>query len=549
MQFQMESLTDSQNPSSSMSQPLSAKVVPETNLKIFGSRVRDMCTNLDPNLITMHSVLSIKEEQKGISAARDEYRYGVRKFLIDFASELTDPEKSVWKADLKIVVDQVNRHKFCVLGMVNRLTLPVVPQSVRMTEFEKATLNIQTKQLALQLQSLVFSGHKVVDLVGHLHTVHAAAIPSVLGIQQVGGHAGPLKSVQAESQSPQVGDQSHLMSEHVILPPPNPGDLQGGDQYQLLPKQVFWPPSVHGLCDQYQHLPWQVTKLTPVPGVQGVDQSQLMSGQFLQPTRVPGDVHNWDHPPPALPGVLQEGDQPQLLPGQVLQLPPVPGGVEGCGQPPPVLSGVLQGGDQTQFVPRQVLKPPIVPEGVQGGDDHHLQVLPWFLKRCDQPELVPEQVLQPIVQGCVQGCTQPPPVLASEELPPLEIIPGYKVDHYRKMLGKFEEKKTLSQNRELINISSALSSGQRNLPRKPDPPPPPDELFVLQLEHELTFVLTPIVFQFFQPGPRECLNIVWSQVHFGRLLEILHHKHSSTSRPSCQLKTHTLSNFNNGWFN
>ena len=113
-------------------------------------RVRDMCDDLDPNLITQHSAPSMKAELKDISDTRDTYRDKVRMLLSDYAAELSPPEVEQWKADLKSIVDLVKTHKFSVLDKVNQLLPPAAP----MTEFEKATIDLQQMQLALQQQAV-----------------------------------------------------------------------------------------------------------------------------------------------------------------------------------------------------------------------------------------------------------------------------------------------------------------------------------------------------------------------------------------------------------
>ena len=56
-----------------------------------------MCDDLDVNLITSHSALSMSGELEKIEVARNNYRNTVRKFLLDFADNLSAPEAEQWK--------------------------------------------------------------------------------------------------------------------------------------------------------------------------------------------------------------------------------------------------------------------------------------------------------------------------------------------------------------------------------------------------------------------------------------------------------------------
>ena len=128
---------------------MSARATAEAGLRSLDTRVRDMLYDLDPNLITEHAAPSMKDELCEVGEARDSYRDSVRKFLSDFAGELTTPEVTQWNADLKSLVDLVKANKFAILAKVNQLMPPAVP----MTEFEKASIDLQQKQFALQQQA------------------------------------------------------------------------------------------------------------------------------------------------------------------------------------------------------------------------------------------------------------------------------------------------------------------------------------------------------------------------------------------------------------
>ena len=115
------------------------------SLKEQEVKVRDMCSDCDPDLITSDSAPSMREELTDIGSNRDQYRSGVRKFLIDYAELLSSAEKLQWESDLKSLVSHVNKHKFNVMAKVNQL----LPTSARMTAFEQASIEVQKKQLAI----------------------------------------------------------------------------------------------------------------------------------------------------------------------------------------------------------------------------------------------------------------------------------------------------------------------------------------------------------------------------------------------------------------
>ena len=122
------------------------KVSTESHLRDLDLKVRDLCSDLSPSLITTHSAPSMNNELKEIASARDEFRNGVRNLLKTFRSELTQPEIDQWNADLDSTVKLVQAHKFSVLEKVNQLLPPVTP----MSEFEKESIELQKRQFKLQ---------------------------------------------------------------------------------------------------------------------------------------------------------------------------------------------------------------------------------------------------------------------------------------------------------------------------------------------------------------------------------------------------------------
>ena len=124
---------------------MSTRTAAETNLRSQDTRIRDMCDDLDPDFITEDSAPFMKEKLKEISDRRDIYRDAVRQFLSDFATDLITVEVEQWKVDMKGVVDLVKKHMFDVLGKVTRLAV-----ARPMTEFEKATIKLQEKDIELK---------------------------------------------------------------------------------------------------------------------------------------------------------------------------------------------------------------------------------------------------------------------------------------------------------------------------------------------------------------------------------------------------------------
>ena len=104
-----------------------------------------MCDDLSPDLITTNSALVMERELEKIEVARNHYRNEVRKFLQEFDTELTDIDKNQWNSTMKLTVDKVNKHKMTILDKVSQLAPNVTP----MSEFERATIEIQKQQLEL----------------------------------------------------------------------------------------------------------------------------------------------------------------------------------------------------------------------------------------------------------------------------------------------------------------------------------------------------------------------------------------------------------------
>ena len=102
------------------------------DLKSKQTAVEDMCDDLDVNLITSHSALSMSGELEKIEVASNNYRNAVRKFLLDFADNFSAPETEQWKKDMETTVSKVNKHKMTILDKVNQLT----PKTAPMTEYD-----------------------------------------------------------------------------------------------------------------------------------------------------------------------------------------------------------------------------------------------------------------------------------------------------------------------------------------------------------------------------------------------------------------------------
>ena len=119
-------------------------------LRELETGVRDMCSDLDPDLVTADVAPNMTTELKHINEARNEYRKGVRKFLQDYADELSSSEKLAWESDMAGVVKLVNQHKFQVMAKVNQVAPPPAPMSA----FEQATIDLQKQQLVIQQQEV-----------------------------------------------------------------------------------------------------------------------------------------------------------------------------------------------------------------------------------------------------------------------------------------------------------------------------------------------------------------------------------------------------------
>ena len=128
--------------------------------------MRDMCSDLDPDLITVGSAPSMKEELQAINDARNEYRSAVRKFMKDYSSSLLSSEKAQWEADMQSVMSLVNQHKFKVMEKVNQ----VVPAPAQMTEFERATIELQREQIAIQRQEVTSKKEEALAVAKPLQT-------------------------------------------------------------------------------------------------------------------------------------------------------------------------------------------------------------------------------------------------------------------------------------------------------------------------------------------------------------------------------------------
>ena len=144
--FDQQANSDSAQTIKSAAATMSEKEKAVEELNSLRLEAEDICDDLDPSLITTESAASMNSEIEKIEAARNNYRNKVRNFLKMFASELTTPEVNQWNADLKVLVNKVNSHKMTILAKVNQL----MPPSVTMSEFERASIEIQKQQLALQ---------------------------------------------------------------------------------------------------------------------------------------------------------------------------------------------------------------------------------------------------------------------------------------------------------------------------------------------------------------------------------------------------------------
>ena len=93
---------------------------------------------------------SMDSELDKINQAKNQYRNSVRDLLVKFKDDLSSSEQEQLSLEMENLVKTVNTHKFSVLAKVNDL----VPASHPMSEFEKASMNLQKKQLELQQKQL-----------------------------------------------------------------------------------------------------------------------------------------------------------------------------------------------------------------------------------------------------------------------------------------------------------------------------------------------------------------------------------------------------------
>ena len=90
---------------------------------------------------------ALKDVLNEVGDDRDSFRNFVRKFLVDLATELKEPEKTQW--NLKVMVNLVKNHKFTALAIINQL----LPLAKAMAEFGKV-IDIQQQQLRIQQQAI-----------------------------------------------------------------------------------------------------------------------------------------------------------------------------------------------------------------------------------------------------------------------------------------------------------------------------------------------------------------------------------------------------------
>ena len=132
------------------SDKMSVKQQAISALKQLEIDINDMCEDLNPDLVTLEVAPSMDNELEKINKLKTKYRSSVRDILSKFDEELSLIEKEKLKADMKKLVDTVIAHKFSVLAKVNKLLPPTNP----MSQFEKATMEMQQKQLDLQQKQL-----------------------------------------------------------------------------------------------------------------------------------------------------------------------------------------------------------------------------------------------------------------------------------------------------------------------------------------------------------------------------------------------------------
>ena len=99
-------------------------------------------TEEDVDNVTVHTV---ERDLDRILERRDEFRNAVRDMLIDYGDHLEVPAQTTWKTAIASLNSEVKRHA----KKIRTKAHSVLPPSSAMTEFERAQLDLQQKQLDL----------------------------------------------------------------------------------------------------------------------------------------------------------------------------------------------------------------------------------------------------------------------------------------------------------------------------------------------------------------------------------------------------------------
>ena len=108
---------------------MSTRAKSEAQLRHIDIKVRDMCEDLDPELIIEYpgSAPSMNSELWDIRNVFDKYENDLRTFLLVFSSELTEEEVTLWQHGLQSTQEVVKDHKLAVEDAVKQVMPPSLP--------------------------------------------------------------------------------------------------------------------------------------------------------------------------------------------------------------------------------------------------------------------------------------------------------------------------------------------------------------------------------------------------------------------------------------
>ena len=445
-------------------------------LRAMETKVRDMCEELDPDLIDEFSALSMDNELQKINEAKDKYRDAVRNFLTDFSGEVVDTERDAWNAEVKSLVDDVKKKRFSVLSKVNQL----LPRPAPMSEFEKASIALQEKQFNLQQQAAD----------ARRNDVYAVSRPlKKLVLEKV-------EEIEAEL------DQVSI-----------PAMVTGDDQHitRIMQKLAGWKLQVESLNNLYQDLlvktavhPLDSKEQSEVSAavirvkdtlakiVSTAEDEDLKRELYSLDTSNKGEQVKW----PVFGGEVGEDffkfkrdfldAAKQNKTSSKNQITKLRENIKGYAKSlvPASVTEIIKGleilenacGDTLRVVNHRVenlMK--VGPWPNEGTKDCYSKQVKWIIKvQALLQEIIDlantEQDLGDVIYNR-EKLSQILKLFPTFMVDKLSKIPGYKEEKYVKIIEKLGEWKAVSQNRDLIYNSSPSSASQpQSKPSKADPP-------------------------------------------------------------------------------